>query len=441
MKIAVFNIKQGFSANLYIFNENVLEGLFFISGEEFKASKFPQMMRGVDKVYVLLDDPDGYYLNLLKLPGPGLRAGELKKIINYELVSILGEKARFAFEVIATKEDETGISSLVLVNGIKESYFNEMVEYLRNYRDLIELVVSYPISYYNYDLGRGTLILELYEDKTKMTVLMGGVVILYRTLPVGSQTTDTEGLVLRLRDEIERITYYVRQNYDRTFEVKKMYYFTEDRSFTRLLSGIKIESEAIELPLYRGGDLAPYIVAQKSPKEFILNILPPIVSYKEISPFIYLFLLLSFLIYSGLFSYSYFRLLKYERSLSKALENLKTGVYQNLSYIRENRMWMLTSGLSQADVPLGDFLKAVSASLGRGMRLTYLKMERQASSFAFSLTIDFDNVPDFKKVDLLKSFTERLGSYGIFQNLVYEVQSRGDKREYRVKGVILRGDS
>jgi len=183
MKTAVFHIKQGFTTNLYIFSGNTLEGLFLISREELKASKFPPKLRGIDKVYVLLDDPDGYYLNLLKLPGSGLRVGELKKIINYELLSILGEKARFAFEVVATQEDETGISSLVLVNGIKETYFNEIVDYLRNYRDLIELVISYPISYYNYDLGRGTLILELYEDKTKMTVLMGGAVVLYRTLP------------------------------------------------------------------------------------------------------------------------------------------------------------------------------------------------------------------------------------------------------------------
>jgi len=250
---------------------------------------------------------------------------------------------------------------------------------------------------------------------------------------------NSEDLFLRLRDEIERITYYVKQNYDRTFELRKMYYFTEDKNFSDLLRGLGIESELLELPLYRGGDVAPYIVAQKSPKDFILNILPPIVSYREISPYIYLFLLLSFFLYSALFSYSYFRLFKYERNLSKALENLRTGVYQNLTYIRENRMWMLTSALSQAEVPLGDFLMAVSASLERGMRVTYLKSERHVSGLAFSLNIDFDNVPDFKKVDLLKSFTERLSSYGIFYNLSYEVQSRGEKKEYRVKGVMLKG--
>jgi hypothetical protein len=439
MKIAVFLIKQNFSADLYIFEDGVLEGLFFLSGEEFKASKFPSRMRGVDKVYVLLDDPNIYYLNLLRLPN--LRSSELKKTVNYELISILGEKARFAFETVAIKEDEAGISSLVLVNGIKESYFNELVEYLKNYRDLIELIVSYPISYYNFDTGKSALIVELYEDKTKMTVLMGGAVVLYRTIPVGSQRVTPEDLTLRLREEIERITYYVRQNYDRTFELRKLYYFAEDKKVGTLFGRFGVVSEEIELPIYRGGDIAPYIVSQKNPKEFILNILPPIVSYREISPYIYLILLLSFLFYSALFGYSYGRLLRYERTLSRTLDNLRSGVYQNLTYIRENRMLMLTSGLSQADVPLEELLKAVSASLERGMRVSYFKAERQVSGLNFSLTFDFENVPDFKKADLIESFINRLNSYGTFQNLRYEVQTQGDKREYLVKGVMVKGSS
>ncbi len=436
MKISIFTFKPDFFAELYIFVDNFLEGLYFLSEKDLLNRSFYQKVRGSDKVYVLLDDPYNYFTSLSKFPL--LKDSELKKAIGFELISNFGERARYSFETVGIREDESGLSALVLYTGIKESYFSKILEYLRDFKDLIDLVIPYPLAYKDFDTSLGTMILEVYEDRTKMTVLLNGAIVLTRLINLGSGKVSQEEMITRILDEVERISYFVKQNFERNFEFKKIYYFMENKNARIDFRSLGVVSEALELSHYRGGEVVPYLLLQKDPRKFTLNILPPIVSYREVSPYIFLFSLLLFLSYNVLFALTYNRYREYQGVLRNAYDNLRAGINKSVEFIKQNRMDIIVENLNQWDAPLDDLIKMVSANLERGMRLSYFKAENRSEGLNFYLDLDFDNVPEFKKEDLVKAFVERLRNVGSFKNLAYSTVSVEGKKVFRVTGIMER---
>ncbi|MEO0230419.1 MAG: hypothetical protein ABIL77_02560 [candidate division WOR-3 bacterium] len=437
MKISVLVLKPDNVVDVYIFLNGSLESLSSTNLVELNNQKIVEEISSSKRVYVLLDDQEFYYQNILQLPL--LKGGELKKSISYELISYFEEKARFSFDTIGLKEDESGVSSLVQVVGIKESSFQKMVDSFRSFSDLIELVLPYPIAYTNFDPSQGVLIVETYEDKTKLILTHSGNVYLYRILPIGSSKTSKDEYLDRLMGEIERSTYYVKQNFDRSFEIRKLFYFVEDKSFQDVFDSFRLFKEPINLENYRGGLVAPYLLLDVDPKKIPLNILPPIVTYREISPYIFLFLLFAFIIQTALFGFSAYRLKRYSTQLRTAIENTRWKLQSELEYVKKNKMWLLTSGITNYQYAPDEFLKILSMSLLRGIRVSYLKTMRSPKGLEFTLEVEFENVPNFKREDLVREFVAKLKATGNIETVNYGVYKKGNELSYNIYGFMKEG--
>ncbi|MGB9824636.1 MAG: hypothetical protein ACPLN0_00725 [Candidatus Hydrothermia bacterium] len=435
MEVSVIVLREKSKVELYKFLDGILSRLLIFNLEEIDQRK--EILGEIldsRRVYVLLDDQETYYQDILTFPL--LKGSELKRTILYELISTLGEKARFSFDTVGIKEDEAGISSLVQVIGIKESFFQYLLESFKKFKDLIELIIPYPISYSNFDQGPGVLILETYEDKTKLSIIHQGVVYLHRSLAIGSSNTSKEDYIARLNDEIDRITYYMRQNYDRYFEVRKLLYFSEKKDFTLVFESLRFPKENIQISNYRGGLLAPYILLNIDPKKFSLNILPPVVTYREVSPYIFLFLSLSFLVFTSLFTLSAIKLKKYESTLQHAMEDSRSRLHEDITFVKSNKVYLLTAGISRYQFPQSDLLKLLSMSTPEHVRISYLKTQWSPSGIYFSMELYFDGVPNFKREDLVKEFLNNLNSTGRFKNLNYTRSTREKEYSFNITGIL-----
>lgn len=433
MKTSVILVKPDKTFQVYQFEDRILTNFFVIGSDSLSQHKFFPELKRADKIFVLLDDFSSYYFNILRLPL--VKAGELRKAVNLELISIFGEKARFSHDVVYVKEEEGQMFSFVQVFGIRESYFQSLLESLKGLKDLVEVIIPYPVTYTDLDSLFGVLLLEVYEDRSKITILSNGTVYLYRVLSFGSHGMGSTEFTERIQTEIERSTYFIRQNFDRNFEIKKIYYFLEDRGFPLNLASLRAPLEALDLVGYRGGEVAPYMLLQKAPKDLRLNIVPPVVSYREISPYIFALLTLAFLIYNGFFLYSYQKLLNHKRAMERFMSNLKTGILTDLNFARKNKMLLVTRGIVENNKPVDELLKIFSAVIPRDSKIANINCRNQKDGVDFEVDFEFLNTPDFKKAQLLDAIADSIAKISGFERISKVKGSEsGDVKIFRITG-------
>jgi len=422
---------------LYYFIDGILEKIIPVEKEDFPSPLIKPILEDSDYIGVIVDIPENTFIGFLEYPT--VQEKIIKNGLKFDLERELGEKPRFAFTIFDVFESEGTTKTKVFVVAINNKTFNEITEALKQYKDKIILITPYSALLSTaIPEGSVTLLLEIYEDGTRITFFDKRVALVARNIIMPRGDEGRQDFLLKLREEIDRSVYYLKQNYLRDFEINKILLFTETQELRERVQGLSLPyvMEPLLLEDYRGGELAPYLASSLNIKFFPYNFLPPVVSLREVFPVLTGSLLALIILTLTLFGISYNKTRATERAWLNNIRDLRTRIVNRRNILYKNIDYYVFQETYLSNPPTSIFLRELSAALIPGSKVTSLKIERSKTDYSFTMELAYENATDFEKLEFTKTITQTLEKSPIVETTRHEVKKKGDRKVYLIHGVI-----
>lgn len=422
---------------LYYFVNGILEKILPVEKENFASALIRPILEDSDYIGVIVDIPESSYIGFFEYPT--LDEKIIKNGIRFDLERELGRKPRFTYTIFGSFEEEGVTKTKVFAVAINNKTFQEITELFKQYKDKIVLVTPYPVILSSTVSAGRVALLEMYEDGTRITFFDKKAVLISRNITIPGVGESHEDFLLRLRGEIDRSIYYIKQNYARDFEISEIILFTETPEVKEKLQTLSLpyKIELLTIKDYRGGELAPYLTRNLDLKVFPYNFLPPVVSLKELFPVLTGSLLSLIIITLILFGISYNKIRDTERAWLQSIRELNTQIVKRRNFLRKNINYYMFQEIYLSNPASSIFLRELSASLIPGSKVKTLKIKKSGADYPFTLELDFENATDFEKLEFTRSITKTLQKSPIIDKTSYEIRKKGDKKVYVINGVIL----
>jgi len=421
---------------LYYFIDGILEKIIPVEKEDFPSPLIKPILEDSDYISVIVDTPENTYIGFLEYPT--LEEKIIKNGIKFDLERELGEKPRFTFTIFDVFEAEGVTETKVFVVAINNKTFQEIIEAFKQYKDKIVLITPYPALLSTaVPSGRVTL-LEIYEDGTRITFFDKRVALVSRNIIMPKGGEGHEDFLLRLREEIDRSVYYLKQNYSRDFEINKILLFTETPEIREKIQTLSLPYavESLLLEDYRGGEIAPYFASSLNLKLFPYNFLPPVVSLREVFPVLTGCLLALIIFTLALFGISYNKIKDTERAWLNSIRDLQTRIINRRSVLYKNIDYYMFQETYLSNPATSIFLRELSAALIPSSKVKSLKIERTRTDYSFNMELEYENATDFEKLEFTRTITQALEKSPVVEKAWYEIKKKGDTKVYLIHGVI-----
>jgi len=422
---------------LYYFVDEILEKIIPVEKENFPSPLIRPILEDSDYIGVIVDIPESSFIGFFEYPT--LEEKIIKNGTKFDLERELGKKPRFTYTIFDIFEAEGVTETKVFVVAINNKTFQEITESFKQYRDKIVLITPYPALLSSTVPAGRVALLEIYEDGTRITFFDKKVVLVSRNIVIPRAGESHEDFLFRLRGEIDRSVYYLKQNYARDFEISKIILFTETPEMRERLQTLSLPYAMEPLPLedYRGGELAPYFSKSLNFKAFPYNFLPPVISLKEVFPALTGSLSTLIILTLILFGISYNKIKDTERAWLKSIRDLQTRIVNRRNVLYKNIDYYMFQEIYLSNPASSIFLRELSAALIPGSKVKSLKIDRSRTDYPFTMELEFENATDFEKLEFTRTITRTLEKSPIVERTWYEIKKRGDKKVYVINGIIL----
>ena len=421
---------------LYYFIDGILEKIIPVKKEGFPSPLIKPILEDSDYIGVIVDIPENTYIGFLEYPA--LEEKIVKNGIKFDLERELGEKPRFTFTIFDVFETEGTTKTKVFVVAINNKTFQEIIEAFKQYKDKIVLITPYSALLSTAVPTGSVTLLEIYEDGTRITFFDKRVTLVARNIIIPKGDEGREDFLLKLREEIDRSVYYLKQNYSRDFEINKILLFTETQELRERVQSLSLPYavEPLFLEDYRGGEIAPYFASSLNLKLFPYNFLPPVVSLREVFPALTGSLLALIILTLTLFGISYNKIKNTERAWLNSIRDLQTRIVNRRRVLYKNIDYYVFQETYLSNPATSIFLRELSAALIPSSKVKSLKIKRSKTDYSFNMELAYENATDFEKLEFTRTITQALEKSPIVEKTWYEIKKKGDTKVYLIHGVI-----